>query len=120
MIVWLYRWLPIIFGCHCRADRSFSWYGKQFPICARCTGELLGVIVGLMLCFLWRPAVWVMLALMVPMIADGLIQLKTAYESTNPRRFVTGALFGYGLTTLVITSFIATCRLGYRFGQQFL
>ena len=120
MIVRLYRWLPIILGCHCRADRSFFWRGKQFPICARCTGELVGMIAGLVLCFFPRPAVWVMPVLMVPMIADGLIQLKTAYESTNPRRFVTGVLFGYGLMTLLIVSFIATYRLGYRFGQQFL
>ena len=78
------------------------------------------MIVGLALGFLWRPPVWVLLALMVPMIADGLIQLKTAYESTNPRRFVTGTLFGYGLMTLAIVSFVAMYRLGYRFGQQFL
>ena len=78
------------------------------------------MIAGLVLCFFRHPAVWVLLVLMVPMIADGLIQMRTAYESTNPRRFVTGVLFGYGLITLLIVSFIATWRLGYRFGQQFL
>ncbi|HJB51594.1 MAG TPA: DUF2085 domain-containing protein, partial [Candidatus Oscillibacter pullicola] len=40
---WLWRWLPIIFGCHCRPDRSFHFRdGTPFPICARCTGELAG------------------------------------------------------------------------------
>ena len=78
------------------------------------------MVAGLVLCYFRRPAVWVLLVLMVPMIADGLIQMRTAYESTNPRRFVTGVLFGYGLITLLIVSFIATWRLGYRFGQQFL
>ena len=42
MIPWLYKWLPIVFGCHCRPDRSFYWKGKKFPLCARCTGELAG------------------------------------------------------------------------------
>ena len=38
------RWLPVFFGCHCRSDRSFFWKGKQLPICARCTGELAGIL----------------------------------------------------------------------------
>lgn len=78
------------------------------------------MIAAPVLCFFRRPSVWVLAMLMVPMIADGLIQLKTAYESTNPRRFVTGVLFGYGLMTLFITSIVATVLLGYQFGQQIL
>ena len=35
---WLYQWLPIVFGCHCREDRSFHIREERFPICARCTG----------------------------------------------------------------------------------
>ena len=46
MMRWLYRWLPIIFGCHCRSDRSFFFRGKQFPLCARCTGELIGILLA--------------------------------------------------------------------------
>ena len=41
------KYLPIIFGCHCRADRSFYCKNKKFPICARCTGELIGIIVSI-------------------------------------------------------------------------
>ncbi|MEI3349189.1 MAG: DUF2085 domain-containing protein [Dysosmobacter sp.] len=29
-------------GCHQRPDRSFFFHGKQFPVCARCTGVFLG------------------------------------------------------------------------------
>lgn len=78
------------------------------------------MLSGLMLCFSLRPAVWVLPLLLIPMTADGLIQLKTDYESTNPRRFVTGLLFGYGLMTLLIVSFIATYQLGHHLGQQLL
>lgn len=31
---------PIIFGCHRRPERSFFYKGRQFPICARCTGGI--------------------------------------------------------------------------------
>ncbi|MFQ7526331.1 MAG: DUF2085 domain-containing protein [Mediterraneibacter gnavus] len=87
MRVWIYKWLPIIFGCHCRSDRSFYWKGTQFPICARCTGELVGMI----LCPLTFPLVswspWIFAVLMSLMILDGVIQMLTSYESNNRRRF---------------------------------
>ena len=81
---------------------------------------LAGMIIGLMACFFWRPDVWMTLLVMVPMITDGAIQMKTAYKSTNPRRFITGLLGGYGGLTLFIISLIATYQLGYRFAQQIL
>ena len=115
---WLFKWLPIFFGCHCRADRSFSWRGQPFPICARCTGELIGFLAALLTCWLPHPAPWVCALLLLPMIVDGAVQLKTAYESTNLRRAVTGALFGYGILTLFILSLAATFRWGYSIGTQ--
>ena len=78
------------------------------------------MIIGLIACFFWRPEVWMTLVMITPMIADGFIQLKTSYESTNPRRFLTGLLGGYGGLTLFIISLIATYKLGYRFAQQIL
>lgn len=116
MIDWLYKWLPIICGCHCRADRSFFWHGRQFPVCARCTGELVGILCGLLSCFWYMPPVWAAVVLMVPMVADGVIQLTTAYESTNPRRLVTGILFGYSLAALFAVSTAAAFRFGWQLG----
>ena len=81
---------------------------------------LVGAVAGLIACFLWRPDLWITLALMVPMMADGVIQMKTRYESTNPRRFLTGLLGGYGGLTLFIISLIATYQLGYQFARQIL
>ena len=74
------------------------------------------MILGIFLCFFRCPPVWLTLVLMVPMVTDGVIQLKTPYESTNPRRFATGLLFGYGLMALFIIFSIATFQLGYRIG----
>jgi len=47
------------------------------------------------------------------MIADGLLQALTSYESTNIKRFVTGFLFGYGLATLFLISAVETFLWGY-------
>lgn len=110
--LWLYKWLPIFFGCHCRPDRSFIIRHRRFPICARCTGELVGMLISLVCCFFFFPPVWLGLLLMVPMVIDGFVQLKTSYESTNLRRFVTGSLFGYAFWALLMLSFVATFNFG--------
>ena len=64
-------------------------------------------------CFVWLPSVAASLMMMIPMVADGFIQLKTRYESTNPRRFVTGFFFGWGLMALFLISSAAAFRFGY-------
>lgn len=86
-------------GCHQRADRSFFLRGRQFPVCARCTGVLLGYLPAVPAFFLrgasWRAAA----AGMAAMLADWLLQRLGLLESTNPRRLVTGFFGGYGIMT---------------------
>ena len=113
---WLYKWLPIIMGCHCIAERSFSLKGRPFPICARCTGELLGFILAFILYPIFRPPWYWLLLIMLPGIADGLIQLKSSYESNNIRRLWTGLLMGLGMMSFLIFSFIAVFNLGKSIG----
>ena len=36
-------------GCHQLPERSFSFRGKQFPVCARCTGVFIGEVLGIFL-----------------------------------------------------------------------
>ena len=104
MVSFIYKWLPIVFGCHQMERRSFHFKGKAFPICARCTGELAGIILAAVtLPFFSIGAVWSVI-FMIPLIADGFVQSLTKYESTNTRRFITGVLFGIGLTTLFVLS----------------
>ena len=118
---WLWRWLPIIFGCHCRPDRSFHFRdGTPFPICARCTGELAGILAGLVTWWAAHPPAVLAAVLLVPLIADGLLQLCTSYESGNLRRLVTGALFGYGLTVLLLTSLGWAYQWGFGLGTALL
>lgn len=119
MAAWLYRWLPIIFGCHCRPDRSFFYKGKQFPICARCTGELAGMLLSPVWLIAFGLPDWrLCLLLMLPMLADGFAQRLTPYQSGNLRRLVTGMLFGFALIGLLAVSTVYVAQLGYRIGQH--
>lgn len=114
-----YKWLPIIFGCHCRSNRSFFYNGKKFPICARCTGELLGILsVPLLVWLFGVPSIIHCILLMIPMIIDGFLQLLTKYESNNCMRVITGTLFGFGLMSLFLVSTIAIANLGYAYGKK--
>ncbi len=93
----LYKFLGIFFYCHRRADRSFFYKGKQFPICARCTGELVGMILGIILAiFAVEISFKLVLILLVPMLIDGGIQYIFKIESNNIRRLISGILFGVG------------------------
>ncbi len=117
MIQWIYFWLPKFFGCHCRSDRSFFIKGRQFPICARCTGELLGIIFSLFLFWFWRPSLLVSVLMLLPLIVDGMIQHFTSYESTNIRRFVTGFVFGTGLMSILVITTLASFYFGFEKGR---
>lgn len=115
---WLYRWLPIVFGCHCREDRSFHIRGARLPLCARCTGELVGILLCLLSAPFFLPPVPLALGLLVPMVLDGGLQALTPYESGNLRRLVTGLLFGYGLAALFLESTTWAFRQGMELGRS--
>ena len=116
---WLYVWLPRFTGCHRLPERSFKWRnGLPFPVCARCTGELIGMLAAAATGWLGQPPLWALFVMLLPLIVDGTIQRLTKYESTNPRRFLTGLLFGYAFAILLVWSFAATWRLGVDFGRN--
>ena len=98
------KFLAIAFMCHQKPERSFHWKGKQFPICARCTGVLIGYIIGIILAIITKCTYyqWFTLAI-VPMAVDGTIQLLTAYESNNIKRLITGIIGGIDIVYCFIT-----------------
>lgn len=97
------KFLRIFFGCHARADRSFFFRGKQFPICARCTGELLGMICAIIMSmFHYRITILWCIVMVLPLLFDGVIQLITRYESNNIKRIITGFLFGIAFIFMLI------------------
>ncbi len=113
IILFIYKWLPITFHCHCKDHRSFIIKNRKFPICARCTGELVGIILALVLyIFLDMPNIITCFLMMIPLIVDGFLQQLSAYESTNTKRLITGFLFGVALYALFAHSTIYCFQLG--------
>lgn len=91
-------------GCHQMPERSFFIKGYQFPLCSRCTGILVGEIVSIV-AFLYGLtfSFLLYLCLGIPAGIDGIVQFKTAYESNNIKRIITGFLLGYGMIGCILT-----------------
>ena len=83
------------FLCHQIPERSFFFRGHQFPICARCTGILLGYIIGGLIALRYQHIpLEILILLLVPLGIDGCAQYLGFWESTNRRRLFTGILAG--------------------------
>ena len=88
-------------GCHQMPDRSFFFRGYQFPVCARCTGVILGEFATvIMLCCSVKFSLLLSIALLIPMGIDWGLQFLKILPSSNIRRLLSGALGGIGLTYL--------------------
>jgi len=92
--------------CHRRQDRTFNFYGYYFPVCARCTGIYIGIILFLIyspfFTINYSSYILVFTFLMVlPLIIDGLTQYLGFRESTNTLRFATGFAAGLGVVFLL-------------------
>ena len=88
-------------GCHQMPERSFFIGAYQLPLCARCTGIVAGHVLGIVVsCFCRVP--FRSLVLTLPLMADGMAQKFTSYESTNGRRLVTGILYGFAMMSACI------------------
>lgn len=86
-------------GCHQMEERSFHFKEYQFPVCARCTGVLIGEIITIVLLILGiKINLLISTALLLIMGFDWFIQYKKLLQSTNIRRLITGTLAGLGLT----------------------
>lgn len=96
------RFFGKLFNCHQLPERSFHIHGVQLPLCARCTGILIGYICALISFVFYKQIWWIDLLFLMPLIFDGTIQLLTKYESNNFKRLITGLLFGFGFLQIII------------------
>lgn len=111
--------LQYAFLCHRIPERSFHFHGKQFPICARCTGILCGYIVGLiLLAFYGRISLTLAFLMVLPMVIDGTGQLVNKWKSNNIRRLITGILGGIAIDFLIINITISFVTFGRQFGES--
>ncbi|WP_160680774.1 DUF2085 domain-containing protein [Clostridium sp. C8-1-8] len=102
-----------MFLCHKKPERSFFYKGKDFPICARCTGILAGYFLGfLYLILIPHRNYFLEILFMLPIAIDGTGQYLQKCESTNIRRLATGILAG--MSTICILSL--AILLGWKHG----
>jgi uncharacterized membrane protein len=89
----------IAFPCHRKPERCIRIGTWRLPICARCTGIVLGLTPGLFLPVLSHAAAALCL---IPALIDGTGQLAGRWRSTNAMRLCTGLLAGLGLGCLLV------------------
>lgn len=88
--------------CHRKPERSFFFRGKQFPVCARCTGIHIGYIAMPFFLFdVIKFNLWVTIIFVLTTIIDGLAQAYLDRESNNLLRVTSGMLTGVGLMSLM-------------------
>ncbi len=123
------------FNCHQREERTIMVNGNQMPLCSRDVSIFVGILIGSMLllramvsdsiprtflgflpgnCFRGvvgrKPGLFMFLMiilLLLPTAMDGGIQLLFSYESTNPRRVITGITTGIAVG-LIFSSILMT------------
>lgn len=83
------NWCKRYCGCHQIPERSFFIKGYQFPVCARCTGIVIGHFFVLTMAPIHIFSKKISI-LMIPLIIDGTTQYFTRYESNNVKRVLTG------------------------------
>ena len=84
-------------GCHQRPDRSFFYKNRQFPVCARCTGVIIGQFLAIIM-FVLKIRINILISVLFCgiMFTDWFIQKINICPSNNIRRLITGGLGGYG------------------------
>ncbi|MDR4457820.1 DUF2085 domain-containing protein [Bacillus tropicus] len=95
--------------CHRRSDRSFLKLQKYIPLCARCTGMLIGILMFpiyfyITLSFLF--AIILSFSAQIPLLIDGFTQKWKWRSSTNLLRVTTGVLSGNGMGLFISSSVI--------------
>ncbi|MEH7011676.1 DUF2085 domain-containing protein [Neobacillus niacini] len=98
------KWLINLVPCHRMKSRSLTIKGYTLPLCARCTGILLGylffpilIVVNLNL------SLWLGILLNIPMVLDGWTQKKKLRKSNNPLRLSTGIISGFGQSIIIVS-----------------
>jgi uncharacterized membrane protein len=103
-IVINFKMLIDIVPCHRMKSRSLIIKGYTLPICARCTGILLGYLFFpfLFVFDLFFP-LWLGIVLNFPMVLDGWTQKRAYRMSNNTLRLSTGIVSGLGQSIIIVS-----------------
>lgn len=88
--------------CHRMPERSFFIKGYQFPVCSRCTGFYISLVLYFIYTYFYYvnynfKLILLAVLLLVPSFLDGITQFYNLQESNNIRRLITGLCGGLGL-----------------------
>ncbi|MCP4123851.1 MAG: DUF2085 domain-containing protein [Bacteroidetes bacterium] len=102
----LYRFLHPI--CHQYPTRSLWVFDRPLGLCTRCLSGYLGVMFAVFFRRWWwggKKRFVIGLLLLALAILDPIVQLNTSYISSNPMRFLTGALGGFAVSLMFMPVF---------------
>lgn len=94
--------------CNRKSDRAPHFFGFCFIFCYRCSGVLLGILLGYIIHqfnISLEPNLGLFLfggLLMTFLVVDGTMQYFKDIESTNMRRLVSGLMAGLGIYICVL------------------
>ena len=104
--------------CHQLPDRSFTLWGKQFAVCARCTGIYWGFLLGTIIFPFVRglnhdftPHRHLFFIALVPLTIDLSLTLFQIWQNTFFTRFVTGLILGCIVPFFIIPGLIYLGKL---------
>mgnify|MGYP002508724067 FL=1 len=97
-------------GCHQIPERSFFVHGYQFPLCARCTGLMIGYIMAIVTWYLVDIPSFCLIIICIPLVVDGATQYVHWRESNQVLRLITGILCGVGSVRLEIMLIIMMAK----------
>lgn len=98
------KWLMDLVPCHRMKSRSLTIKGYTLPLCARCTGILLGYLFfPILLVVNLNLSLWLGIILNFPMVLDGWTQKKKLRMSNNSLRFTTGIISGFGQSIIIVS-----------------
>lgn len=103
-IVTRLKWIVYLVPCHRMKSRCLTIKGYTLPICARCTGILLGYLFfPLLFVFDLHFPLWMGILLNFPMVLDGWTQKKKFRMSNNTLRLSTGIVSGLGQSIIIVS-----------------
>lgn len=104
------RYLHLLFNCHQISSRSLFWKGRQFHICARCTGIFVGVLLSPSMLIFWEYSRYIFPLSFIVLSIDGVTQLLKLRESNNLIRLITGFFFGYSFFSFIVYTIMRLFR----------
>jgi uncharacterized membrane protein len=112
--------------CHRIDVRSFNFGEQQIPLCARCTGQYLGALTGLIYLSIYRPKrtgrpPWSIIGILILFLClyalDGVnsyihlipgLSRFYIYNPSNLLRLTTGTALGIGISVMIFPAFNET------------